>query len=176
MRMLRRSFVMAASPPSTAGGETSDVRRVSADSLAKNQAGLTLYEVVLALVIFLGALLALGQLIATGSRAAIRSRLQTQAILLCDSKLCEVLAGIEPMQAAASVPFDSSDSNWFWSLDVVQGPTENLLLLELTVSHMGENKLSDASSSISRYVSDPQFSSESSDTDSATEELVENGE
>ncbi|MDB5339359.1 MAG: hypothetical protein JWN70_4978, partial [Planctomycetaceae bacterium] len=52
--------------------------------------GLTLFEVLIALVIFVGAMAAIGQLVANGVRAALQARFQTQAAMMCEAKLAEV--------------------------------------------------------------------------------------
>ena len=116
--------------------------------------GLTLFELLLALAIFLASLAALAHLINTGSRAAIQGRLQTQAILHCESKLGEVLSGIEPMQSASNVPFPD-DGDWRWSLEVEPGPLPELLELRLAVSHTGDNALANTSYHLTRYVRRP---------------------
>ena len=64
------------------------------DSLMRR--GITLYEVVIALVIFSGSIAAISEGVSTGVRAALQSRLQSQAILLCESKMGEVMAGVVP--------------------------------------------------------------------------------
>ena len=58
--------------------------------------GITLYEVVIALVIFSGSVAAISEAVSTGMRAAVQSRLQSQAILLAQSKMQEVIAGSFP--------------------------------------------------------------------------------
>jgi type II secretory pathway pseudopilin PulG len=116
-----------------------------------------LYEVVLSLAILLGALTVLGELIATGSRAAIRARMQTQATLFCQSKLSEIVAGAEPMQSVEGVPLDNSQPEWIWGLQVLPGPHESLLEIEVTVSHITLGDRVDTKVSINRYIRDPQL-------------------
>ncbi len=119
--------------------------------------GLTLFEVVLSLAIFLGALVALSELISTGSRAAVHARLQTQAMLRCQSKMAEVLVGVEPMLAVSDSPFEDLSEDWTWTLIVGDGPVTDLLELELTVTHIGPNDIPNASYVLNRYVRDPQL-------------------
>src|SRR5258708_1867065 len=59
-----------------------DTRSVPATR--KNRRGLSLFEVLIALAIFMGALAAIGQLIATGARGAVFAKLQTQAVIRCE--------------------------------------------------------------------------------------------
>lgn len=133
--------------------------------------GLTLFEVVLSLGIFLGALAAVGQLISTGSRAAVQSQLRSKAILRCESKLAEVLASAETMQTVDEMPFEDDEPGWTWSLQVAEGPHADLLELEVVVMHTGQNRLGDVSYSLRRYVRNPQLF-----LDAAIDESVESEE
>ena len=133
--------------------------------------GLTLFEVVISLGIFLGALAAVGQLISTGSRAAIQAQLKTQAILRCESKLAEVLAGAETMQPVDEMPFDDQATGWTWALQVAEGPHADLLALDVTVTHTGGNRLGNVSYTLKRYVRDPQLF-----LDAAIDESIESEE
>ena len=117
----------------------------------------TLYEVVLAIAILLGAMTILSKLIATGSRASTRAQLQTHAMLLCQSKLSEVIAGVEPLASVQAAPFDSTAPGWIWSLDVAPGPRENLLELHLHVALPGEGPTPRAQTSLVRWLRDPQL-------------------
>lgn len=119
------------------------------------RSGLTLLEVLLAVAIFALSFAALSQLITTGVRASVQSRLQTQAILRCESKLAELLAGIEPLTSVSDAPFED-DANWVWSADVFAAPVPDLLEVIVTVSHLGESNLASVSFSLQRYVRDPQ--------------------
>ena len=125
--------------------------------ISSSRNGLTLYEVVLSLAILVGALAVLGELIATGSRAAIRARLQTHATLLCQSKLSEIVAGAEPMQPVEGVPLDTAQPEWTWGLQILPGPHESLLEIEVTVSHVTRGDRVDTRVSINRYIRDPQL-------------------
>lgn len=117
--------------------------------------GLTLLEVLLSLGLFLGALAALSQLWYGGVRASVQARLTTQAILRCESKLNEVIAGAVPLQTTGDTPFDD-DSNWTWNLHVETGPHTDTLLATVTVSHPGQGGLSSSSHQLRRLIRDPQ--------------------
>ena len=117
--------------------------------------GLTLLEVLLSLGLFLGALAALSQLWYGGVRASVQARLATQAILRCESKLNEVVAGAVPLQSTTDTQFED-DSTWTWSLQVLPGPHANVLLLIVNVSHPGQGGLSASGHQLSRLLRDPQ--------------------
>ena len=131
-------------------------RRASFRRPSRCRRGLTLFELLLALAIFLMSLAALAHLINAGSRAAIQGRLQTQAILRCESKLAEVLAGIEPMESTADEPFPD-DADWRWTLQVEPGPGPSLLELKLAVSHKGNSALATTTYQLQRYARHPQM-------------------
>ncbi|MEZ6072295.1 MAG: hypothetical protein R3C10_19055 [Pirellulales bacterium] len=124
--------------------------------------GMTLYEIVLSLAILFGSMAVMAGMIATGSRAATQSRLRTKAAILCQTKLAEIVAGAEPMTATSggslADPATSGDvlAGWSWDLGVTQGDLRtDLVRLEVTVRHSGENGESDAASTLIRYVRSP---------------------
>ena len=144
----------------------------------KNRSGLTLLEVLISLSIFLGALTALSQLIGIGSRAAVQSQLRTQAVIKCQSKLAEVLAGVQPMEPVNQSAFETGDENWKWSLNVEPGDYDNLLKLTVLVQYAGESETVSTSYQLSRQVRDPAMlldaanTVESSDDTSVLEESL----
>ena len=118
--------------------------------------GLTLLEVLLSLGLFLGALAALSQLWYGGVRASVQARLSTQAILRCESKLNEVVAGAVALQTTGDTPFDD-DSTWSWNLQVETDPRfADVLQVTVTVSHPGQSGLSSSSHQLRRLIRDPQ--------------------
>ena len=117
--------------------------------------GLTLLEVLLSLGLFLGALAALSQLWYGGVRASVQARLATQAILRCESKLNEVVAGAVPLQSTSDTPFDD-DASWTWSLQVEVGPHADTMLATVKVSHPGQSGLSSSDHQLRRLIRDPK--------------------
>ena len=129
---------------------------ICSNRAANSRRGLTLFEVVLSLAIFLGALTALSQLAHNGSRAAVQARFQSQAILRCESKLAEVTAGVVPLEAVEGASFEDDPEHWTWSLAVEQGPHDDLLALAVTVRYSGAS-LANVSQTLRRFVRDPQL-------------------
>jgi len=124
-----------------------------------HRAGLTLLEVILSLTIFLASMVVLSQLISTGVRAAVQARWQTQAILRCESKFDELIAGAEPLQDTTEGSFiDDELDVWRWSLQIAPGPEDYLNELTLTVWRIGEgdNALTTTSYTLIRYYFDRQ--------------------
>jgi general secretion pathway protein I len=137
-------------------------------TIFSHRRGLTLFEVLLSLAIFVMAMAAIGQLVSNGMRGAVRARLETQAVLRCESKLAEVLAGIEPMQAVNNVTF-ADDPGWNWSLAIAAGPTEDLLDLEVLVQHPASTGAGQMSFALRRLVRDPEASSTTSSSTDSTQ-------
>lgn len=127
-------------------------RRTSSFS---NRRGISLFEVVLALAIFIGALTAVAQILRTGSRAAVRAQLESEAVLLCERRMNEVVSGVLPLEAVDRSGFDNR-SNWFWSLSLSESGSVNLLKLEVKVEHVGENSTNQISYRLTRFMLDPQ--------------------
>jgi hypothetical protein len=140
---------MKQTAPRERGESTSQHGR--ADS---SRAGISLFEVVLALSIFLGAVVALSQLTNNGMRTAISARLQTQAVLRCESKLAEVTAGVEPLEDVTDQPLED-DENWMWSLASAAGPHGDVLNVAVSVRYDGGNQRSSASYTLTRLLRDP---------------------
>jgi hypothetical protein len=115
--------------------------------------GLTLFEVIVALAIFMGAVCAIGQLISSGVRSAVQARLLAQGVLRAETKMAEIAAGIVPMRAGGgSFPDDSS---WTWSATTANGPHQELYIVEVTVSHPSATRAGNVSYSLRRFVRDP---------------------
>ncbi len=125
---------------------------VSATAPAGSRQGLTLLEMVLALAILLVALAALGSWFATGTRAARQATLQAKAVRLCQSKLDEVLAGIEPLEAVDQAPLDDTDPSWVWSLELQATDFDELALVTVTVAHLNQQNRPEVSFSLRRYL------------------------
>lgn len=118
--------------------------------------GLTLLEIILALTIFFGAMAALSQLSWNGSRAAVQARLKTQAIIRCETKLAEVLAGAESFQGKTNVPFPD-DSKWTYSVSIGDSQFPDLMQVQVLVAHTGNSRLSSVQFSLNRWMRDPSL-------------------
>jgi general secretion pathway protein I len=115
-----------------------------------------LFEVLLALAIFLGAFAAVAQVVDVGRQASVEGQLENDAVLRAQTKLSEVIAGIEPMSAVQGQPFDD-DPNWTWGLSISDGPHVDLLAVAITIEHVRPNGNIDAAFILNRLVRDPQL-------------------
>ena len=128
------------------------VQGVPPDRAARG--GFSLFEVIISLAIFAFSVAAIGQLVSSGVRGAVQSRLQTQAMFLCESKLSELVAGITPLQAARETPFPD-DSAWTWSVELQSGPQPDLYVVRVTVDHASASQTGSLTYSLSRVIRDP---------------------
>lgn len=116
--------------------------------------GMTLLEVVLAIAIFFGAVAALSQLMWSGTRAAVQARLKSQAILRCETKLNELVSGVEPLQAGSGQLFPD-DPAWAWAANIQPSTFPELLQVEVVVQHTGSNGLGNVEFRLKRWMRDP---------------------
>lgn len=119
-------------------------------------AGISLFEVVLALAIFLGAFAAIGQVLRTGTTSSIRAQLTTQAALQCERVMNDVLGGVLPLQSVGQTRIDD-DPQWVYSVNVLDGGVPNLLIVEAVVERLGSRQTSSVSYRLTRMIRDPQI-------------------
>jgi general secretion pathway protein I len=86
---------------------------------------MSLLEVLVALAIFLFALIVLGRLVIMGGERAREVQELGQATQLCQSKLAEVAAGAVPLSSQSGAPLDEAP-DWTWSLDCSQADIASL--------------------------------------------------
>ena len=82
----------------------------------KRRRGFTLMEVILAMTVLSITLGMIYSVALRGSRYGMKARRETEAQLLCESKLAEISAGIEPQAVVSSVV--SEDGDWLYSVDL----------------------------------------------------------
>jgi type II secretory pathway pseudopilin PulG len=126
--------------------------------------GFSLLEVVLAAAILAATAFLLSQIAGFVRGSLEKLELQTEAQLLCQSKLAEIVAGVEPLQQVSREPFPGKEG-WYHSVET--SPTEFAGLLSVRVSTWFEREnLSGtaagsgsaqvvASCSIVRWIRDP---------------------
>lgn len=128
----------------------------AAEEPSRVRRGMTLFEVLLALAIFVGSMAAISQIISGGLRGAVQGRLQSLAVIRCQSKLSELVAGSIPFQATGATPF-ADDVAWSWSLTLQPTQQADLHLVEVTVTHESQNPAGRASFTLRRMLRDPQL-------------------
>lgn len=120
-------------------------------------AGFSLLEVILAIAILTASIAVLGELVRVGSRSAQLARDVSQAELLCDSMMSEIVAGLAPTQAVRQAAYPDYPG-WLYSIeqDVSgQSPQTGLLKLKVTVEQSPDEQRRPASFSLSQWILDP---------------------
>jgi prepilin-type N-terminal cleavage/methylation domain-containing protein len=97
----------------------------------KSRRGFSLLEVVLAAAILAATAILLSQIAGFARRSLEKLELQTQAQLLCQSKLAEIVAGVEPFQAVSRGEFPEAPG-WYYSIE--SSPAELSGILSVRVS------------------------------------------
>jgi general secretion pathway protein I len=112
--------------------------------------GLTLLEVILALTIFLFAMVAIGRLITfAGDRV---NDIQGRATQLCQAKLAEVSSGITQLQDGEG-DFEG-DSDWHWKIECQANGITGLWNVKITV-HRKSSEDREGEAVITQMVFDP---------------------
>jgi general secretion pathway protein I len=121
------------------------------------QRGITLYEVVIALAIFSGAIVALFEALSTATRAALQARMQSQAVLLAESKMAEVVGGAMQPTSTGDVSFDESGlEGWSYSVNVTAAAHTGINQVQVTVKCPQAPNPIDASFTMTRLLRDQQ--------------------
>lgn len=116
--------------------------------------GLSLFEVIISLTIFVASAAAIGQLVSGGVRGALRARLETEAAIRAESAISEFVAGVATLQSTGNTPFQDSPE-WTWSASVSSTPQIYLYMVEVSVSHVTGGSLGNVTCTLRRLVRDP---------------------
>lgn len=140
------------------GAKRGMTRQIVTRKLLQRRSGLSLLEVVLALVIFLVAMVGINQLTSVGSRSALTAKWNTEAAIRAETKMNELVAGVVELESVEDELFSDADSDarWKWSLQVEPAEIEGLLDLTVTVTHLSGLGDVDLTYSLRRFMRDPQ--------------------
>ena len=115
-------------------------------SCSCTQRGMTLLEIILSLAFLAGALVVIANLSRLSTRSAVSARDTTQAQLLCESIMSQLMAGMiefesvfdEPVldfiDTGATNPNDSNDYKWVYSIEINTLDDYGLLEVIVTVT------------------------------------------
>jgi len=112
----------------------------------KSRRGFSLLEAVLAAAILAATAILLSQIAGFARRSLEKLELQTQAQLLCQSKLAEIVAGVEPLQAVSRGEFPEAPG-WYYSIE--SSPAELPGVLSVRVSTWLERENQGSSPNVS---------------------------
>lgn len=132
------------------------VRRRTQSAAHAARRAITLFEVVLAIAIFVGALAAISEVLRTGSRASVRAQLTSEAAIRCERRMNELVGAVLPLEPADRIPFED-DPNWVYTVTILDGPAMNLLQVETLVERLASTGESSASCRLVRLLRDPQI-------------------
>lgn len=105
--------------------------------------GLTLLEMLLAAAILAMSLAVLARQNGVGVRAALRSQLETESAVLCQSQLNRLLSEKTPTDSIAERPLTEAGSKshrWMWSAQVEPSSVPELRLVNVTVFAEGMHR------------------------------------
>lgn len=115
--------------------------------------GITLLEILASTAIFLMSLVAISGLMSSATDQAIEVNFLTRGTRLCQSKLNEYIAGVQPCNTSGSGTFDE-EPDWSWSADCASDTTAiNLYKVTVTVSR--ETSIGKIEVVLSQYIFDP---------------------
>ena len=142
----------------------------------RNRCGLTLLEILIAIVIFGGVVAILGEVGRNALRSAAFARDTTQAELICESLMGMLLAGIIPLEIQTEAPLDSwypdyPDTNairpdshgeplWYYSIDLYSTEEDGLLEVVVTVHQNRPNEQRPVTCRLLRWMIDPEYLAE----------------
>ena len=122
----------------------------------RSRRGLSLLEVLLSIAILGLSLTAIGGLVKLGYQSAIDAKLQTEAYVICDAKMAEVVAGVLPLESASGQTVDENP-DWMYSVEVGNADRVGLFHVRVTVEQAPNITSNPVAYSIDRFVPDPDY-------------------
>jgi len=130
--------------------------------LTPRRPALTLLEVLIALAIFLLAMVVFGEMVVRNSQLARDVQRQNLATRLCKSKLNEVVSGVVPLSSQGDVPFDEAP-DYTWSLDAENGSVDGLWNVTVRVTRTQTDAGDPIECSVTQMVLDPSIEGSTQD-------------
>lgn len=129
-------------------------KRYSPQNEKPRRDGLTLFEVLISLLIFVSAMAVVGHLVDNALRASVRSRFQTEATLRCRSLMSQIITGERKLTAVRDSRFED-DPRWSWSLLVEDTSSEGLVRTQVVVRRTADRQIGNLSYELTRFVREP---------------------
>lgn len=124
----------------------------------QNRRGLSLLEIIISVAIFMASLAAIMEGLQIGRRSELSARLQSEAVLRCETVMGEILSGVKEAASAQGNPFDDDETgNWEWTAEVTEAGTTGLLQVTVLVEHRPGGEEPNAAFTLVRYMRDPQL-------------------
>jgi type II secretion system protein I len=138
-------------------------KRKAESGKPRAESGFSLLEVILALAILTGALVLLGEFARLGAENAGMAQNLSQAQLICESKLAEIVSGETQPESDSGSPEpptgdDDDMSQWNYTVDVepvANQSVQNLLAVTVTVTQDLPKESHPVSCVLTRWITDP---------------------
>ena len=124
-------------------------------------------EVILALTILAGAMAVLGQLIQIGMTHARQAEDMTQAVILCESIMAEIVCGARTPTAEFESPCDD-DPNFLFSVTADASDQVGLLNVQVIVIRDPSTAVQPVSCELVRLMADPDYVASLSESTATT--------
>jgi hypothetical protein len=128
---------------------------------------MSLLEVLTALAIFMFSVVVISQMVTTSSRMALESRRLTQAALLCESKIGELVSGLLPLESSPPQSIPEADPHWTyevvcepqdWTSVPIDGENiPGLSIVHVTVVWKTDQGTDEMQYTLSRVILDPRL-------------------
>ena len=123
---------------------------------------MTLIEVLIALAIFLLAMVVFGEMIIRNGEIARDIQRQNLATRLCQSKLHEAAAGVVPMTGQDDMPFDE-EPDFTWAKTADAGSVDNLWNVTITVKRRQTDTGTPIQCVLTQMILDPSIAGSTQD-------------
>lgn len=118
----------------------------------------SLLEVILALAILAASMAVLGQLVQFGMTNARRAEDMTQAAIICESIMAEIVAGDRGLTNESAATYEGNDT-FVYSVDIPAGAQEGLLEVHVIVETNPEYSAEPIRCALVRWMVDPDYAS-----------------
>lgn len=133
--------------------------------------GFTLLEVILALAILGAALAIFGEVMQLANRNAVDARAETQAQLLAESVMDQILAGVIEASQATAQPLEVTDgAPWLYSIVIGTAEYEGVYPLEVIVEQDLEKNMNPVSFRLIRWLSTADETDENAEESDAAQQ------
>jgi general secretion pathway protein I len=119
-----------------------------------NRAGLTLFEVIVAMAIFLISLVPIYQLITLATDRAIDVKMSARTSQLCQSKMSEVIIGVQALDGSGAYADYPDQKDIQWKMESSKMGADGLYMVQVWVKYEAEGS-GMTESYLSRMVFDP---------------------
>jgi type II secretion system protein I len=124
----------------------------------KRMAAFSLLEVILALAILAGAIAALGEVMRLGDQNAGLARDESEAEMLANSVMSELVSGSRQVQAVSAATFDmTADPAWTYAITVDPTDYDALVSVRVSVAQQLAAELHPAHCDLVRWLPNPDY-------------------